>query len=563
MVLASVLVAAVVGVVNAPPTKAVARMGLANPRSLALFLGGGSSGADLGRYADGQERFAEGTDVLGEAANELGDGTSVRTLRANVNVTASASADILVVTADGDTPRQAMRRADAVVTAYQSLTLRAANDAVNRALGAVSVARAQLNKELAGIRTNNAVDTAAVQAATAALGSLQQKAAQTQTEAALFGSGTTFIDPATAQPRPGKVARAARAGMLGALVGLLIAGAASWTWAGRRREVEDGAEAAQLLQAPLLGEIPTVDARRRAGLADPAHGALPGYYAVADALAATAGNGLYLVAGSGRRDGRTVTTIGLATALAAGGTRVAIVDGDLRTGQLTSRFPTEPGATGLAQLAAATTTLAAAIRTVPAAEGGELAVVGRGRAVGEPAGLLRRRALTDALDQLRDTFDVVLVDTPAAGATVDVFALATAATGMVAVVRRRTPARPLHRLRTQTAAADLPIVGVVITRMAKERSTYRALDDREPIVAETPRPADGFGTPTGPKAGAEQAPNRTVPAEAGLTEAEADTAATAATATPEAGPTAEAEPVGTGNGTGADTPAARPIATRH
>ncbi|MBX6390234.1 MAG: hypothetical protein IRZ08_14790 [Frankia sp.] len=474
ILLTAVLVGAVILLTNKPPVVATARVGLANPRSLTVVLGGASSGADLGRYAAAQARFAESADVLAVAAETLGDGTTLAALRGSVDVTESPSADVLVVTARGGRADEAVRRADAVVAAYQELTERTTQDAVNRQLGAVDRARAELRQQIALAPADDPVSAAAVAAATTALGELEQAAARARTEAALFGDGTLFVEPASPRARPGQLARAGRGALLGALVGVLLAGAVTWVHAGRRREVADGPTAARLLGTRLLGEIPAPDERLRGELDDPVAAPGPGYHAAAVAIAAAAPRGLFVVTSPARRDGRTTTVIKLGLALAAAGTSVALVDADLRTGQLTSRFGLPRGLGGLGQLVAGSAELASAQRVFTIADGANLTVVPCGQLVGEPAGLLRRPAAGEVFAELRAAFEVVVVDTPAAGPTADAFALAQAATGLIVVVRRGTPAALLRRLRAQAMAADATLLGLVFTHAAGGRVAYPA-----------------------------------------------------------------------------------------
>ncbi|EFC84988.1 hypothetical protein [Parafrankia sp. EUN1f] len=506
VIVLAVLVGVIHGVLAAPPTKSLARIGLANPRGLTVILGGSASGADLGRYASARARFAESTDVLATAARSLKDGTSLATLQTVVEVTATADADVLIVTATGSGAEQAERRADAVVAAFRELTLQATNDTVNSQLAAVARAQAQLDQ----LFTPGPGDSARAAAAATALGELQQTAARAQTEAALFGSGTVFVENATVPHPSSGAARAERGGLLGLLLGVLLAGTVAWLRAGRRREVGDGEAAARLLGTRLLGEVPATGERGRFGERDrsaerdgvrerrgvrerggirrrgrpgdrgradeadgPRSSPQPGHHAAAGVLTAVGGRGLYVLASPGRQDGRTATALGLATALAAGGCRVALVDGDLRTGRLTARFGLPAAAVGLAQLARGTTDLATAIRTYSTAEGGELAFVPRGQLATDPAGLLGRAELTETMGRLKKLFDIVLVDTPATGPTADAFLLAATATGIIAVARWRTPGGPLRRLRAQADATAVPLVGVVLTHGPRVRGGYQ------------------------------------------------------------------------------------------
>lgn len=148
------------------------------------------------------------------------------------------------------------------------------------------------------------------------------------------------------------------------------------------------------------------------------------------------------------------------------------MDGDLRSGALTARFRLPANAAGLAQVLRGTTKLSTVLRTFEVEEGGEVAVLPAGQAAGEPVGLLRKPEAAGVLERLAELYDIVIVDTPPAGQYPDAFALAANATGVLIVVRRHTPARPLRRLRTQALAAGVPLTGLLFTWAAGERNTY-------------------------------------------------------------------------------------------
>ncbi|MGF7237754.1 MAG: hypothetical protein ACQSGP_22745 [Frankia sp.] len=491
IVVACAYAGAMVAVLRPATPTAVARMGLSNPRNLSLFLGGSSSSADLGRYAAAQVRFIQGASVMGAATAALGRGLTVPQLEDAVTVAASSTADVVTITATGPDSATAVRRADSVVAAYQRLTLAQTRSAVSRELAAVAVERAGLTAQLNAARSDSTVDRASIESATNALNQLQQTANQAQTEAALFGSGTGFVDAASARPRSSAPVAMARDGALGTLIGLVLGGALAWIRAGRRLEVQTAAEAASLMGASLLGEIPTVPSRSRVeGLEDPTRTPREAFHSVAGVLSAATPRGVFVLVSPGRDDGRTTTTLGLASALAMAGARVAVVDADLRTARMTRLFQLAEDTAGVAEMARGEVDPLEVTFAVPSAAGGvssgvtggALSVLGAGRPGGEPAGLLRARATADALRRLRSTFDVVLVDTPATGSAADALALAREATGMIVTVRRRTPSRPLRELRRQIAASGAPLTGVVLTFGVARPGDYRPRDGFVPAA---------------------------------------------------------------------------------
>ncbi len=138
------------------------------------------------------------------------------------------------------------------------------------------------------------------------------------------------------------------------------------------------------------------------------------------------------VTSPGPGDGKSLISSNLALSFAEAGARTLLIDGDIRRGQLASTFGIEPRP-GLVEYLDGTALLAEVLR--PVAAHPNLTVL--------PGGAKRRRApellatprLTQLISQLTSEYDVVIVDSPPLGAGFDAFALASATTNMVVVLR--------------------------------------------------------------------------------------------------------------------------------
>ena len=231
----------------------------------------------------------------------------------------------------------------------------------------------------------------------------------------------------------------------------LVLGAAVVALRARRRFTSPEEAAAQL-DLPLLGAVP------EAGENDPR--TAEALRTVRTRIEVLEGeyHAVVVIASAEPRAGRTLLTADLARSIAAGGMRVAAVDGDLRSPDLHEELdvPIEPGLTDDA-------TDGIPVKTSPSFEGtdgrGVLDVVTAGaRRTAAPA-LLGSPAFADTIDVLKSRYDYVLVDSPALAAVSDANVLAEQATMVVFVVhaRRTTPRRARRAIELLTASGHRPV----------------------------------------------------------------------------------------------------------
>lgn len=159
-----------------------------------------------------------------------------------------------------------------------------------------------------------------------------------------------------------------------------------------------------------------------------------------------------VVTSAGPREGKTVTVANLGVTFARSGTRVLLVDGDLRRGRLHRLFGVSRGP-GLAQLLHDSTLAPLAIRPTEV-EGLYLLTCGTARHA-DVDDLLRGSRMRDLLRALASKVDLVLVDAPPVLAVADASLLAAIADGVLLVVR----AGQTHRAAAQDALQQLATVG--------------------------------------------------------------------------------------------------------
>ena len=178
------------------------------------------------------------------------------------------------------------------------------------------------------------------------------------------------------------------------------------------------------------------------------------------------------VTSPGARDGKTVTAINLAAALAEGSNaRVLLIEADLRRPAVTRYL----GLTGDTRPGLAELVLDPARRLEDAIErhdqfGFDTMVAG---AVDAPVHqVFRMPRLQTLLAELRQRYDFVVIDTPPVGPVSDCALLARWMDGLVLIVTaHKTPRKQLENALNQLEGA--PVLGLIFNRDDKARAGYR------------------------------------------------------------------------------------------
>ena len=88
------------------------------------------------------------------------------------------------------------------------------------------------------------------------------------------------------------------------------------------------------------------------------------------------------------------------------------------------------------------------------------------------AGDLLARRLNDVVDEAREHFDLVLIDTPPLLSTDDARTIATVAKGILLVVTRGTLARSVSEAVLAIEALQAPLMGIVANRFKESSVPY-------------------------------------------------------------------------------------------
>jgi capsular exopolysaccharide synthesis family protein len=163
-------------------------------------------------------------------------------------------------------------------------------------------------------------------------------------------------------------------------------------------------------------------------------------------------------------EGKTSTLCNLAITLSRAGRRVAVVETDLRRPRVADYLGLE-GGVGVTSVLADRVGLAEAIQPWGASS---FDVLTSGPIPPNPSELLASRQMAGLLAELRDSYDVVLLDTPPVLPVTDAAVLGAACDGALVVVRYgRTTTHQVAAAASALRAASVRLLGTVLTMVPK------------------------------------------------------------------------------------------------
>jgi len=167
---------------------------------------------------------------------------------------------------------------------------------------------------------------------------------------------------------------------------------------------------------------------------------------------------VFVVSSSVPGEGKTTTSINIAATLAAAGSRVVLVEADLRRPTVASYLDLE-GTVGLTTVLAGQISLEDALQTW-GPDG--LHVLLAGQIPPNPSELLASDHAARVFDRLRGQFDVVIIDCPPIAPVTDATLLAALFGGVVLVVGcGRVEVRELRRSAETLSATGSPVLGTI------------------------------------------------------------------------------------------------------
>jgi capsular exopolysaccharide synthesis family protein len=160
-------------------------------------------------------------------------------------------------------------------------------------------------------------------------------------------------------------------------------------------------------------------------------------------------------------EGKTTVAANLALSLAQLGRTVLLVEGELRDPGVLELFGMPEGA-GLTDVLLDNTPVSDVIQTLP---GTELNLLAAGQVPPNPSELLGSRQMIGLLEELRASYETIIIDAPPLLPVTDAAVLAEHADGALLVVREgKTRKDQLARAKAALDAVEARVLGVVMNR---------------------------------------------------------------------------------------------------
>jgi len=422
--------------------------------------------------------------VAAEAARLLDPRLTTRSVINSVSVAGQGESSLVAVSAQATSPALAAKIANSYVRVFV-LSQQSNNRRFFRSALRV------VHQQLASLSPKQRLGSVGLQL---------QNRAQTLSLLSQLGYGNVEIASEAAPPTSPSSPKTKRDTALCAFLGLLIGVGLTLILERLERRIRTPEALESIYQAPLLGTIPeTADLSRPRGKT----ASRPELPATGEAFSLVHAHMRMLSGGRSLRtlvvssaeagEGKTVIARHLAEAAAKHGSRVLLIEADLRQPTLAEQFGVAL-APGLADVLIGETYVGNAIQRIDLnlasgerPGGGTLDVLAAGSLLPpNPGELLANSAAHLVLEGATwAPYDLVVIDTPALGVVSDAFALLPKVDGLVIVGRmghsRRTSASRLHRVLLSSAA---PLLGVVANGTARSRSPYGATTEGRGRAAE-------------------------------------------------------------------------------
>jgi capsular exopolysaccharide synthesis family protein len=307
------------------------------------------------------------------------------------------------------------------------------------------------------------------------LGSMAQQASQLAQQAALTKPISTILSAAappdeSSGPKRGQILAAA--GVLGACLGVLLVQLSEHL----DTTLRSGGELRTQTGLACLALVPQIKNPMTAPLLSPFSLFAEQLRILRTALTQTPETRIVAITAARPDEGKTTLTVALARGLAASGSRVLAIDGDVRQPSFDAIFGAGGGA-GLTDFLAG----AAALDDIIMQDAlSPLHVIGAGRQGQDALSLFLSKTLPALLAQLRERYDFVLIDVPPAFALAEAGVIARLADGALLCVRwGKTPSRVVQAAIVLLAEAHVKIFGAALTRVHAGRHKRSGFADAE------------------------------------------------------------------------------------
>jgi len=399
--------------------------------------------------------LVRGGDVSAKTASLLGRGLTDAAVSASVSVSGKGESSVIDVSATSTLPALAAVIANTYVNQFVKEQRRANRQFFRSALALV-------NKQLAALSPMQRVGTDGLDL---------QNRAHTLGLLAELGYNNVEVASEAVVPTSPSSPKTKTDTIVGAVLGLLLGLAIAFVLERFDRRIREPEELERIYGLPMLGAVPKSAALSGKGSTLPP--------AEAEAFSLIRAHLRFfnvdrdvraiVIASPAPNDGKTTIARHLAEAAARSGSRVLLLELDLRQPSLVEQLGIQSGP-GLAEVLIGAVTISEATQSVVLqASSGEgisghtLDLLAAGAVLPpNPGELIESQAMDTLLEQAKSSYDLVVIDTPPLTAVSDAFPLLTKVDGVVIVGRvghsRRDDAEQLHQV---LASSGAPLLGVI------------------------------------------------------------------------------------------------------
>jgi capsular exopolysaccharide synthesis family protein len=449
-------------------------------------------------------------DMAEKTANRLGHGLTEGQVSASVSVSAKAESNIVEVAVTESSPVLAAEIANTYSAQFVKEQQNADRSYYRSALALV-------NKQLAALSTKEKLSIA---------GLALENRAQSLGVLAELRSGDVQVAQTAKIPTSPSSPKPLRNAALGAVLGLLLGLALAFLRERLDRRIREPKDLEAIYGLPLLGVVPESSALSRSARGGKhARAVLPPgeaesfqlirahlrYFNVDRELRTL------LIASAAPGDGKTTIAHHLADAAARVGSRVLLLEADMRRPTLAKQLDIQSGP-GLADVLIGAVSLSEATQMIDldstsadSSGGRTFDVLVAGAALPpNPGELVESRAIETLLQRAKTQYDLIVVDTPPLTAVSDAFPLLSKVDGVIIVGRvgrnRRDVAERLHET---LSGAGAPLLGVIANGFkARRNASYAYAYDYAYTASESGPDSAEPPSPNGAVAAGEAVPTR-------------------------------------------------------
>ena len=176
-----------------------------------------------------------------------------------------------------------------------------------------------------------------------------------------------------------------------------------------------------------------------------------------------------LVSSAGPEEGKTLSASNLAVTMAQSGSRVVLIDCDMRRPKIHNMFKVRRD-NGISNILVRADDHKAAILTTPVKN---LHVIPSGPIPPNPSEILSSKRMAELLDTLRNEYSQIIIDSPPLTAVTDSVVMAPMTDGVIIVIRAGdTPKQVVKNGLTQLKSVNANILGAVLNGVNTGRDSY-------------------------------------------------------------------------------------------